>query len=385
MIPNSQLFRSFWLGGFECSTHINREGRRLDMTASLQHDVFCAADYRRLKTVGIFAARDGLRWHLIDRGGKYDWSSWIPMLEAARDEKMQVIWDLFHYGWPDDVDILSPRFVQRFAQFSAEAARIYREHTDEPAFYSPVNEISFFAWAASRDLIFPFAHGYDMELKRQLVRAAIASVQAIRAVDPDARFIAPEPLIHNVPPLDEPWNTGPALAQRNSQFEAWDMIAGRVSPELCGNEKYLDIVGLNFYAANEWEVPGGRKLHWDAGSDDLRWLPLRFLLTEIYERYKRPFFIAETSHYGIGRAPWLQEVARETAQALRSGTPVGGACLYPITDRFDWDDRMHWHNCGLWDFERGENGDYMRVLNPEYAQALSEAQKLIADCTGNAS
>lgn len=381
MIPNSQLFRSFWLGGFECSTHINREGKRLDMTASLQHDVFCAADYRRLKSVGILAARDGLRWHLIDRGSRFDWSSWIPMLEAARDEKMQVIWDLFHYGWPDDLDILSPRFVQRFARFSAEAARIHREHSDLPGLYSPVNEISFFAWAASRDFIFPFAHGYDLELKRQLVRAAIASIQAIRAVDPSARFIAPEPLIHNVPPLAEPWNAGPALAQRNSQFEAWDMIAGRISPELGGSENYLDIIGLNFYAANQWEVPGGRKLHWDAGSDDPRWLPLHFLLTEIYERYKRPFFLAETSHYGIGRAPWLREVSGEIAKALRSGIPVGGACLYPITDRFDWDDCTHWHHCGLWDFEKDEHGDYRRVLNVPYAKALADARKLIEDCS----
>jgi hypothetical protein len=46
-------------------------------------------------------ARDGLRWHLIDNGDSFDWSSWIPMLDAAHEQKVQVIWDLFHYGWPD--------------------------------------------------------------------------------------------------------------------------------------------------------------------------------------------------------------------------------------------------------------------------------------------
>src|SRR3954451_17536990 len=75
------LFRSFWIGGFECSTQINSAGVRLDMTAALQHDVYAAEDYRRLGEVGIATARDGLRWHLIERGGSFDWSSWIPMLE----------------------------------------------------------------------------------------------------------------------------------------------------------------------------------------------------------------------------------------------------------------------------------------------------------------
>src|SRR5690349_21874590 len=148
--------------------------------------------------------------------------------------------------------------------------------------------------------MFPYAHGRDGELKRQLVRAAIAAIDAVWSVDPDARMIFPEPLIHNVPPRWRPWLTGPAAAQRASQFEAWDMIAGRAAPELGGAAKYLDIVGVNFYAANQWEVPGGRKLHWDAGSDDPRWLPLHKLLMEVQNRYQRPILIAETSHYGIG-------------------------------------------------------------------------------------
>ena len=365
------------MAGFECSSHRNSKGERLDMTAALQHDLFCAEDYRRLREIGILSARDGLRWHLIERGGGYDWSSWLPMLEAARAENVQVIWDLFHYGWPDGLDIFSPEFVRRFAKFAGEAARIHRESSDAIPFYSPMNEISFFAWAATRDLIYPHAYGRDDELKRQLVRAAIAAIDRIRAVDPRARIISPEPLIHNVPPLTDPSNTGPALAQRHSQFEAWDMLAGRAAPELGGAEKYLDIVGTNFYAANEWEVPGGKKLHWDAGSDDPRWMPLHLLLAEVYERYERPFLIAETSHYGIGRAPWLEEIAREVHQAIDQGVPLEGVCLYPILDRFDWEDRNHWHNCGLWDMELNGAGRYRRILNQTYIAALHDAQRLV--------
>ncbi|HWF08837.1 MAG TPA: hypothetical protein VG297_10250 [Bryobacteraceae bacterium] len=372
----TRLFQSFWMAGFECSSHINSWNERLDMTAAVEHDRFCAEDYRRLREAGILTARDGLRWHLIDRGGEFDWSSWIPMLEAARAEKIQVIWDLFHYGWPDGLDIFSPAFVDRFGLFAREAARIHREHTGAIPVYSPVNEISFFAWAAARELMFPWACGRGPELKRQLVRAAIAAFENIRLIEPRARFISPEPLIHTMPPASQPWNTQPALDQRNSQFEAWDMIAGRAAPELGGAEHYLDIVGLNFYAANEWEVPGGRKLHWDAGSDDPRWRPLHLLLAEIHQRYARPFFIAETSHYGVGRAPWLNEIAGELAKAAANGIPVSGACLYPILDRFDWEDHSHWHNCGLWDLEADGDGHYRRILNETYAAALRHAQTL---------
>ncbi len=381
-MTSSKIFQSFWMGGFECSSHRNSAGIRLDMIQALQHDCCCAEDYRRLRELGILSARDGLRWHRIDHGGSYDWSSWIPMLEAARKEDVQVIWDLFHYGWPDDLDIFSPEFVRRFGRFAGEAARIHREHSNRIPCFSPMNEINFFAWAASRDLIYPHAEGRDGDLKRQLVRAQIAAVESIRAVDARARIISPEPLIHNVPPKSQPGDTGPALAQRNSQFEAWDMIAGRAQPELGGAEQYLDVVGVNFYAANEWEVPGGRKLHWDSGSDDPRWMPLHQLLAEVHTRYNRPIFIAETSHYGIGRAPWLDEVSAEVKSALDHGVPVEGVCLYPILDRFDWEDPTHWHNCGLWDMQVNGGGGFRRVLNLPYSWALRRAQALISQTNG---
>jgi hypothetical protein len=358
------------MAGFECSCQINSAGVRLDMTSALQHDVFAVEDYRRLRQVGIAAARDGIRWHLVERGGSFQWGSWLPMLRAARDENVQVLWDLCHYGWPDDLDILSPEFIDRFARFAGEAARIHLEETGEPGFWAPVNEMSFFAWAATRELMFPYAWGRGWEFKQQLVAAAVAAIDSIRSVAPGARIVYAEPLIHNVPPRWRPWNTGPAQRQRASQFEALDMIAA-AGPD------YLDIVGVNFYAANQWEVPGGRKLNWDAGSDDPRWVPLRRLLAEVWERYRRPMFIAETSHYGIGRGDWIAEVSRECRAAIDAGVPLEGVCLYPILDRFDWEDCTHWHNSGLWDMHRDPGGHYRRVLNPEYAGALRDAQKLI--------
>ena len=63
MSPASQpsLFRSFLLGGFECSTHRRRDGLRLDLIAATRHDLLAKEDYRQLAEHGTHAARDGAR------------------------------------------------------------------------------------------------------------------------------------------------------------------------------------------------------------------------------------------------------------------------------------------------------------------------------------
>src|ERR671932_2727272 len=87
------MFQSFFMGGFECSTHRLRSGKRLDVTAATSHDKFAVADYQRLQQQGIYTVREGLRWHLIEQSPeKYDFSSARSIIRAPRDTKMQVIW-----------------------------------------------------------------------------------------------------------------------------------------------------------------------------------------------------------------------------------------------------------------------------------------------------
>src|SRR3954462_5431119 len=160
------LFSSFWMGGFESACHINRKGRRLDMLAATQHDRFVDGDYFRLRQVGITSVRDTVRWHLVDRNGAFDFSRVDPMAAAARRHGMQVVWDLCHYGLPDGLDIFSAAFVDRFAAFSGAAARYFREQSDDVPLYTPINEVSFFAWAAGEVGWFqPFAEHRGGEVK----------------------------------------------------------------------------------------------------------------------------------------------------------------------------------------------------------------------------
>jgi hypothetical protein len=373
------------MGGFEGACHINRSGRRLDLIAATQHDLQAAADYRLVRAVGMATVRDGVRWPSVEHGGTYDFSSFVPMLRAALAEQAQVIWTLCHYGWPDDLDVFSAAWVDRFARYCGAVARIVADHTDQVPLYSPINEISFLCWAAGDvgGFIHPHARERGNELKRQLVRGAAAGIEAIWNVDRRARIVHVDPVIKVFPRRDRPDLVAAALQYDQSQFEAWDMLSGRTEPQLGGRPEYLDVMGLNFYHSNQWEH-GGDRLRWEDEPRDDRWVPLHQLLAGLYQRYQRPICLGETSHFGSGRARWVREIGNEIAAALRAGVPVEGVCLYPVIDRPDWEDANHWHNSGLFDLLHQPDGTLRRVLNEEYAGALCEAQATVTDALTDA-
>ncbi|MCU0466603.1 MAG: hypothetical protein MUF38_18805, partial [Anaerolineae bacterium] len=82
-------------------------------------------------------ARSGIRWHLIEqRTGIYDFSSVLPTLRAAQQAGIEVIWDVCHYGWPEDIDIFKPAFIRRFAGLATAFARFLASESDQSPFIS---------------------------------------------------------------------------------------------------------------------------------------------------------------------------------------------------------------------------------------------------------
>jgi hypothetical protein len=331
----SGVFQSFFIGGFECSTHRRRDGVRLDLVNSTGHGRWAGEDFAAMTGMGIRTVRDGLRWHLIEkRPGVYDWSSFVPMLREARRQGMQVIWDLCHYGYPDDLDIWRPQFVERFARFAAAAAQVVQDEGESVPFYSPVNEISFWSWAGGDVAYFnPGSEQRGMELKHQLVRASIAAIDAVRAVEPRARFVQADPLIHVIPGSRRSDEVEAAENYRQAQFEAWDLLSGRQWPGLGGGPEYLDVLGANYYPHNQWVFNGQRI---NRGEKNYR--PLCGMLRELYARYKRPIVISETGAENEQRVPWLRYVNEQVMAALSGGVPIEGICWYPILDYPGWDD-----------------------------------------------
>lgn len=356
-------FRSFFLGGFECSTHRLHNGKRLDLVHATRHDEFACSDFKLLQRYGIRTVREGLRWHVIEpKPGRFDFSTADAIIEAAHDTQTEVIWDLWHYGWPEDLDIFSEAFVARFTAFACAAAARLSSKFEVPLI-CPINEISFFSWAGGEGGIFnPFAEHRGNEMKRQLVRASIESIKSMRDINPRIRFFHIDPMINVLARDPTPENIAAADTYHRSQFEAYDMITGRKSPELGGQEDLVDFVGVNYYIHNQWTYPGA------SGSvivpSDSRYRHVRDLLKENFEHYHKPLFIAETGIEDETRPAWLRYLCNEVFAAIANGVPVNGVCLYPILNHPGWDDDRHCYN-GLFDYadDSGRRGVFEPLAN----------------------
>lgn len=370
------MFRSFFFAGFEGATGYNMHGNWMDQIAATHHDTHADADYRRLHEVGIFAAREAIRWPLVDRRGRYDFSSVRPFVEASRKYQIDVIWDLFHYGFPRDVDLFSEEFPKRFADYCYAAAKFVSSNHEGlgPCYFTPVNEPSFFAWAAGEVGRFaPHCTGRGGELKVILARAGIAGINAIRAAVPGARIVNVDPLCHVVPPNNRMDLLGDASHfNQVAVFESWDMLCGRLLPELGGSREHLDIVGVNYYWTNQWEL--GRE-GVPLADNDPRRVSLSRLMQRVWRRYGGEFLMTETAHVDSMRPIWLRYVADECEALLDAGVPLRGVCLYPILGMPEWHAPHKWTLMGLWDLVHHQSTLARRLCDP-MMQALRSAQRL---------
>lgn len=281
--------------------------------------------------------RDGLRWHLIETSaGRYDWSSWMPALEAAEETGLQIIWDLFHYGAPDHVDQAARDFPDRFADFAVAALEVQQSVTGRPPLVCPLNEINFLSWAVDDGYfprVGPKRRGW---FKNQLVTAAITASKAIKELWPGSTIVWAEPLIHIAPHDRRPATIRAAAQNLQGMYEAYDWIMGLAKPELGGDSSLVDVVGWNFYPHNQWYYKGPTI---PMGHHEYR--PLADMLVELAERYGKPMFISETGAEGSGRPAWLHYVCDEVREAQRRGARIEAICLYPITAYPGWDNSRH--------------------------------------------
>ena len=370
------IFPTFFLSGFECSTFVWKNQGRRNLTAETQHLQHADEDYAVLRSLGIAVAREGIPWPLVDKEGGYDFSGLDPVIAAMNRYQILPIWDLCHYGYPDELNPFDPGFAERFCAYARAAAEYVTSRVRGPHFFTPINEITFFAFMGGEwGWIAPFGttDSQRRDLRLALCRADIAAVKAIHRVDPEARMVHIDPLILVVPPRDQPDLADEAEHETfEDTFYAWDVIAGRRHPELGGSPEVLDIVGVNCYSFGQMEYREEGP-HASLEPHDERIRPLGDLLAYAWERYRRPMIVGETSGLGEGRPAWLCDIIEESLAAVLKGIDLHGVCLFPAVDMPDWHTGEWLHNgiCDLVD----ENGRLRRVPFQPYIHELRRWQK----------
>ncbi len=350
------------------------QGRR-NLIEETRHQHFAGEDYRLLRDTGIAVAREGIPWPMVDLGSGFDFSAIDPMIEAMNEAQVLPVWDLCHYGYPERLDPFSEEFVPAFANYCREAARYVTNRVKGPHFFTPINEITFFSFCGGEwGWVAPYGKSREdrFRFRLSLCKAAIAGVKAIREVDPEARMIHIDPLVQVVAPVDRPDLAAAAWEETYvDTFLAWDILYGKKHPELGGSPDILDIVGANNYSFGQMEYrESGPHEALPPGDDRIK--PLCDLLQVVYERYRRPMIIGETSGMGAGRKDWLRDVMEESLAAITRGIDLHGICLFPAVDMPDWHTGEWLHN-GICDLVPEEG--LRRVPDQSYVEELHRWQR----------
>ena len=374
-------FKSFWMAGFECTDKLNVFGKRVDFLNTTGHLQMLAEDYDNLKVFKIKTIREGIRWSQVEKKPyEYDWSTVAFMMQCASQNQIQQVWDICHFGFPDDLTPLHPLFSKRFSALCRAFIRFYRSiDTKSTIVITPINEVSFLSWLGGDvGATVPYCRGYGWEVKYALMKAYISGIQAIKEEDDNTRILTTEPLVNMVPPFNATEEQqARARVMHEHQFQVLEILSGRMCPELNGKPEYLDILGLNYYHNNQWITGTFEFLPWKNDNNDPRWQSLSQLLMNVYKRYQKPLVLSEISHPQEHRPYWLDFVANECALVVAEDIPLWGICWYPIIDRPDWDHFTPWHKAGIWDIEISNDNIPVRQLHLPTAEALIRAQKLI--------
>ncbi len=357
-LKSDHHFQSFWWGGFECADHLNAFGNRINMYHLTAHLDKIEEDYADLKELGITTVREGICWSEVEKEPyQYDFSIAEKILRTAKKFDIQVIWDICHFGFPDDLTPLHPMFARRFSSvFYAFATFLTERYSDDVFYIVPINEVSFVSWLGgdARGTV-PYTVNNGWDVKYFLMKAYIEGVRNIKANFRNIKILTSEPLIHIT--TEHPENVSSILdatIAHNNQYQMLEILTGNICPELGGSPDLVDFIGVNFYYNNQWIHETHEFLPWADVPPHPYWKNLSELISEVYLRYGKPIVITETGHPGEDRAKWLEMIDAEVTKIHCAGIPLKACCIYPVIDRPDWDYTDNMHHSGIWDIHNNQ-------------------------------
>jgi beta-glucosidase len=351
-----------WAAGIE-DTFVpqTRNGHRpLDEYELMGHYEFWKDDLDLCKKLGLQALRWGVPWYRVEpEPNLFDWR-WVDEVLAymVEDLKITPIIDLMHYGCPiwlerGFANKDYPKYVTRFAAAFAE------RYKHLVRWYTPLNEPIITAlMCGMRGLWPPYLRGEKgyIRVMLQLVRGIVATVTAIKEIDPTSVMFHVEAtgltrtIREDLAPL--------VREETHRGYAAFDLLTGALSHDhflfswflrtgaaiddltyLQENKISLDILGMNFYP--QWStkqifLDKRGRIAFRETEHEGNGFPE--LIRDYYHRYNVPIMITETSAVGSDetRLSWLKSSV-STIKGLRAeGVPVIGYTWFPLFTMVDW-------------------------------------------------
>jgi hypothetical protein len=311
---------------------------RQDEVRLIRHDEFLESDYELLVEIGCVGVRDAARWYVSHPApGVFDWNWLNRVVQAAKRYKLKLYLDLWHYGYPDWLDLLSPEAPHHFTEFAVQIARRY----PSLRYYAVCNEPTLMVEKAGRQGKWkPFLEGKKGAdtLRRQLCKMIIAASEAILEINPEAVLVLPEP-----------WHATHGKPEE-VQARILDTVMGLRDNELGGRSELVSVVGLNHY--RDSTLP-----------------PFHKMLEKARARWPdKPLWLAETSGppRGWRQTEWFWWMLAELRLAQLSGVYLPVFTWAPAISMYDWvHEERHLHN-GIWkivaDGKRIPNGHMLKAL-----------------------
>ncbi|HKP86692.1 MAG TPA: family 1 glycosylhydrolase [Blastocatellia bacterium] len=357
-----------WAGGIE-DTFVpqTRPGHRsLDEYELMGHYDNWREDLALARDIGLKALRWGVPWYRVEPGpGEFDWR-WVDEVLPYIVEELGItpIVDLMHYGCPLWLrrEFANPDYPRAVASYATAFARRYGSLIK---WYTPLNEpIVNSLMCGKRGLWPPYLRGDAgyLRIMLQLARGILATVEAIKEVDPNSIMVHVEAAglsraaRHDLEAL--------AVEENRRGYICYDLITGLVMPDhplfpwlvrngaspddlasIASHAIKLDVMGLNFYpqwSTQEIDIDKkGRLAFRYIGPDayiEQGGAGFAKLIEDYYNRYKVPIIITETSAHRSEevRSRWLEASVAAVKQLRGRGVPVLGYTWFPLFTMIDW-------------------------------------------------
>ncbi|MDR6550949.1 family 1 glycosylhydrolase [Paenibacillus qinlingensis] len=402
-----------WAVGIE-NTFIGQTARGervLDEFEITQHYRFWEEDLDRVRESGATMIRYGIPWYRIETSdGVFDWS-WTDQVMAYFDQHRELvpIIDLMHYGTPLWLknEFMNARYAELVARYAKAFAERYKGITK---YYTPLNEpfvnAEWCGWSGTWPPYLKGLLGFSL-MMNQLCKGIVLTVQSLREVMPDAVMVHVEASKKYVP-ADESFVEETKL-WNELRFLMWELIQGRIG---YGHPLYqwvldhhisvqdlewyernkvdLDIVGVNYYPQFSLNIIGKEVVEHEqipraklGGSQDLV-----DISRDLYNRYRKPIFITETSYNGSEeqRVAWLEDVIHGCNQMLDEGILLIGVTWFPFMDMVDWPYRTNGLSFkenlatfGLYSLKEMPDGTIIREKNAVGRRFEEEVKKQVAE------